>query len=184
MKKIFSLLFIALLILNCAACGAKSETEQRIERVMMTYFDWPDEETIQIVENPIASIGLGDSEPSEEELAEQQKAEDEFKAHINGRFNAEDFTENFYDGLYLHFFTGQLFPSSCVTENARLTAESVTVELESKQDRTYTYTANLKIEKDGNTTSFVQTGKVQTDEGGRISSIKTNPDALIAEIEK
>ena len=63
-------------------------------------------------------------------------------------------------------------------DGIEIVPKSVSVELESASSRTYRYTAELEVKKDGGTVAVTQTGKAQVDGEGRISSFRLTGSAL------
>lgn len=182
MKRLVCLCLAVVLVIALSACSAGETTEQRIERVMTVYFTCPDEETVALIEGNVVYLDEGVPYPSEKAIAAQYKATEDYGTYLETKFTEEDFTEKYQAVLCGSAYLGEIFPSLCVQAGVSLTVDSVTVEIHSESSRTYTYTAELQIEKDGEKTPFTQTGRVQVDEDGRISWINCESNALTVEI--
>lgn len=182
MKRLVCLCLVVMLVLAVSACSAEETTEERIERVMTVYFTCPDEELIALVTENVIYIDGGSPEPDKDALAAAHRAAEDYGENLKTKFTEADFTEEYQTKLCGSAYIGAIFPSFCAQSGISLTVDSVTVALHSESSRTYNYTAELQIEKDGEKTPFTQTGRVQVDEDGRISWIDNKFNELTTEI--
>ena len=173
MKRVFCLLLAVFLVCSLSACAGQSEEEERIVRVVTRMLTCPDEELTALIEGSKMIYDAGDPVPNPEKLADQRRAHEDYAEYLKTVFTAEDLTEEFQTRFCGEGYLSTIFPTVCVDMEAVLSVESVTVEVQSEDSRTYGYTAELVIEKDGTKTPFTQIGKVQLSEDGRISWIDT-----------
>lgn len=171
MKRFVGFLLAALMmasVLTACAQPAPAETaEARIERVLTLLFTCPDEGTTQYME------GMA----SGEDLQTLETALSEFVAK---RYSAADFTENCHESLYRQIYGTLLFPTFCAQNDKQLKPTDITVALlGDAQDHVYTFTATLTLTADGGSEEIVQTGRVQTDEAGLISSFSLDDSELL-----
>lgn len=175
MKKVLCLLLAVLCMFSMAACAGQSEEEERIERVVTRMLTCPDEKLKTVLEETPVYLGAGvDPEDAEEMLAKREQAEKEYAEYLKTDvFTAEDMTEEYQDSFCSRLYPLTNFPSFCIGAEATISVKSITVEMASEDSRTYGYTAELLITKNGEEIPFTQAGKVQLSEDGRISWIDT-----------
>ena len=172
MKRVICLFLAVVCVFSLAACSGQSKEEERIERVLGRMFTCPDEELKALIERSRMIYDAGDPAPNPEKLVEQQRAQEAYAEHLKANiFTAEDLTEEFQAKFCgeLYFLTN--FPVFCLEADAVLSMASVEIECVSEENRSYAYTAELVIKMDGEEIPFMQKGKLQMSEDGRISWI-------------
>ena len=165
MKRVHCLILATVCVFSLAAWSGQSKEEERIERVLGQMFTCPDEELRKV---------FFPAEPlyGEEMWLEQNRAMEVYAEYLKENvFTAEDFTENFQTKFCGELYQRTMFPLLCAQENIALSMKSVEIECISEENRSYTYTAELLIEMDGEEIPFTQKGKLQLSEDGRISWI-------------
>ena len=175
MKKLVCVCLSLALLVSLAACAAEETPEQRIERVMTEIFTCPDAGTLAytaVIQKNLSAFGDDSAQ------AEMLMAQEALGNYLREKYSAADFTEAMYDGLYIYLYSGLIFPTVCAMDGIEIVPKSVSVELESASSRTYRYTAELEVKKDGGTVAVMQTGKAQVDGEGRISSFRLTGSAL------
>ena len=165
MKRYLSLFLVFACMVSLAACSAdapQETTEGRIQRVLTQLFTCPDEKLAEL---------LPKLTPAAENAGEDGAAFEEYQAHLETVYRAEDFTEAYFPKLGKDLLANMAFPTICAQDGIEVKPEQVEVSLEAEQSHVYAYTARLQVTRNGETVQVTESGTVQTDGDGKISSL-------------
>lgn len=171
MKKVLCLLLAVLYVFSLVSCAGQNEAEERIERVITRVLTCPDEELVALLRDyPVYIDGANGMD--EELLLKRRDAEEQYAEHLKTVFTAEDMTEDYQQQFCGSIYGSLAFPGVCAGGEISISVESVAVELISEENRRYGYSAELVItDPRGEEIPYMQEGKVQLSEDGRVSWI-------------
>lgn len=109
----------------------------------------------------------------EEAQVSSLKAQEAYAEHLKTVFTTEDLTETYQTEFGGQKYLSTSFPSFYVLTGASLSVKTVDAGIHAESNRTYNYTAERVITKNGEEIPFIQTGKVQFSEDGQILWIDT-----------
>lgn len=164
MKRYLSLLLAFVCAVSLAACSAdtpQETAETRIQRVLTQLFTCPDEKLAELLPKLVPADGNTD----------ESAALEEYQAHLETVYSAEVFTAEYYPKLGKDLLANMAFPTICAQDGIEVKPEQVEVSLEAEQSHVYAYTAQLQVARNGETVQVTESGTVQTDGNGKISSL-------------
>ena len=155
-------------------CTNTETSEQRISRVVAQLLSAPDEYLSRQdgLETILNSTG--------ENLYSEVLASTEYQIYLEELFAEEDFTAQLYSKLAQFRLVNLMYPVLCADAGISVEVEDIKVQLELEQSRIYSVEGRAVLDLEGSRETLPISGKVQTDENGRISSI--NVDGSTGEI--
>lgn len=175
-KRILALLCAALCVFSLAACGGGSSPEDRIKRVVKTYYTCPDKKLLEMADE--IDEAWGDKEKIDPLV-------EEYQAYLETVYKAEDFSKERYQNIAADMVFGQgLVPIYCLRAGAETKVKSVTVAVETELavDTIYAYTVEVELKKDGTTTQVTETGRAYVSVSDGVITSLTPSGTLLREL--
>lgn len=179
-KMTFFTLF--LLMVACSLVGCSSETEDRaedenittIKTVLQEQFTGPDQELIDLLEDPQNATIIG-----EEETSTPQNPT-ELDIYLEEKYKSY-FTDNMYDE-FIRAYAMQ-FQISAYESNYQISVESIDVKQNESVEGAYDFTVNVLYQKEDNEEKkAVVSGRAHIYEDGKISNIDFVDDGGLSKI--